>query len=101
MSTGASDTMREALAAALAALPADLRPFARQVGAPLEMLLALSELPVVPTDVEAAKFLNVSTRTLRRHRSLGLVRSISLGNGHPRVSRGELARFICAACSNA
>jgi hypothetical protein len=73
--------------------------YLRHPGAPVDVLLALSELSVFPPDGDVAKFLGVSTRTLRRYRSAGLLKSIRLGDGHPRLSRGELARFIIAGAS--
>jgi excisionase family DNA binding protein len=65
------------------------------------VLLELAELPPFPSDTQVASFLNCSTRTLRRWRSVGLLKGIRLGDGHPRLSRGEVARFICAGWSNA
>ena len=78
-------------------LPADVRAYAQPGSAHFDVLLALAEqLPPFPSDAQVAAFLNCSTRTLRRWRSVGLLKAIRLGDGHPRVSRGEVARFICS-----
>ena len=82
-------------------LPPDVRPYALLPNAPVAALFALAELPPFPSDAEVATFLGCSTRTLRRWRSVGLLRAIRLGDGHPRVTRGELGRFIIAGCTDA
>ena len=76
----------------LSLLPPDLRPYATKCT--FTVLLALAELPPLPSDPESARFLGCSTRTLRRKRSQGLLRSVSIAGGHPRVPRAELARAL-------
>ena len=81
-------------------LPPDLRVYAQIPGAPVHLLLALAaELPALPSDPEAARFLGCSARTLRRKRALGLLRGVSVAGGHPRIPRAELARVICEGAS--
>lgn len=80
-------------------LPPDLRLYAQLPGARVDVLLALAELPPLPSDHEAARFLGCSTRTLRRKRSQGLLRSVSVAGGHPRVPRAELARALTEGAS--
>jgi hypothetical protein len=86
---------------AAANLPADLAPFAQLPDSPIAPLLALATLPPFPTDAQVASFCNVSTRTLRRWRSKGLLKGIRLGDGHERTPRAEVARFIVVGCCNA
>lgn len=60
----------------------------------LDISRPLADLPNLLTMGEAARYLRLSTRALRRWRALGLLTVTRPANGFPLVARSEIERLL-------
>lgn len=65
----------------------------------IDIRTPIHELPAYLTVAEAARYLRLSTRALRRWRALGLLRVSRPAGGYPLVARSEIERLLAEGAS--